>query len=119
MQYGKETMLQGVPTIQLEHFEKAYFSQTPGQVRQYSGAIPLVCVYKIKYDVTLAINVEGGGSVSLNNTGPYYYGDVVELTAVPDPGWVFFEWSEDLSGSENPTLLAMDCDKVVNATFTE
>jgi len=76
-------------------------------------------VYKIKYDVTLAINVEGSGSVSLNNTGPYYYGDVVELTAVPDPGWVFFEWSEDLSGSENPSLLTMDCDKVVNATFTE
>jgi len=50
MQYGKETMLQGVPTIQLEHFEKAYFSQTPDQVRQYSGAIPLVCVYAVKYD---------------------------------------------------------------------
>ena len=119
MQYGKEVTLQGYSTILLEHFEEAYFSQTIGSPRNYGGAIPLVCVYKIKYDVTLAINVEGSGSVSLNNTGPYYYGDVVELTAVPDPGWVFFEWSEDLSGSENPTILTMDGDKVVNATFTE
>ncbi|UCE95916.1 MAG: glycosyltransferase family 39 protein, partial [Candidatus Bathyarchaeota archaeon] len=119
MQYGKETTLYGSSTILLEHFEKAFLSQTSGQPKQYGGAIPLVCVYKIKYDVTLTINVEGGGSVSLNNTGPYYYGDVVELTAVPDPGWVFSEWSEDLSGSENPTLLTMDSDKVVDATFTE
>ncbi|MDH5267606.1 MAG: glycosyltransferase family 39 protein, partial [Candidatus Bathyarchaeota archaeon] len=69
MQYGKEVTLQGYSTILLEHFEEAYFSQTAGQVRQYGGAVPLVCVYKIKYDVTLAINVEGSGSVSLNNTG--------------------------------------------------
>ena len=119
MAQEKEVTLYGSSTILLEHFEKAFFSQTSGQPKQYGGAIPLVCVYKIKYDVTLTINVEGGGAVNLNNTGPYNYGDVVELTAVPDPGWIFSEWSEDLSGSENPTLLTMDSDKVVNVTFTE
>jgi len=119
MQYGKEVTLQGYSTILLEHFEEAYFSQTTGSPKSYGGATPLVCVYKIKYDVTLTVNVEGSGSVTLDNTGPYYYGDVVELTAIPDPGWFFFEWSEDLSGSENPTLLTMDGNKVVNATFTE
>jgi len=50
MRYGKEITLQGVSTIQLQHFEKAYFSQTLGNPRQYGNAIPLVCVYKIKYD---------------------------------------------------------------------
>jgi len=50
MQYGKEETLQGFATIQLEHFEKAYFSQTAGAPKSYGGAIPLVCVYKIKYD---------------------------------------------------------------------
>jgi len=51
MQYGKEVTLQGYSTIQLEHFEgppEGYFSQVADQVRQYGGAIPLVCVYKIK-----------------------------------------------------------------------
>jgi len=48
MRYGQEITL-GVPlTVQLEHFEKAYFSQDPASVRQYGGVIPLVCVYKIK-----------------------------------------------------------------------
>ena len=119
MQYGKEVTLYGSSTILLEHFERAYLSQTSGSPRNYGGALPLVCVYKIKYDVTLTVNVEGSGSVSLDNTGPLYYGDVVELTAIPDPGWVFFEWSKDLSGSGNPILLTMDANKVVNATFTE
>jgi dolichyl-diphosphooligosaccharide--protein glycosyltransferase len=53
MQYGKEVTLQGVSTIQLEHFEgppEGYFSQKTGSVRSYGNAIPLVCVYKIKYD---------------------------------------------------------------------
>jgi len=49
MQYGKEMTLQGSSTIQLEHFEKAYFSQVAGSQRNYGGIIPLVCVYKIKY----------------------------------------------------------------------
>jgi len=49
MQYGKEVTLQGVSMIPLVHFEEAYFSQDPQGVRQYSGAIPLVCVYKVNY----------------------------------------------------------------------
>ena len=49
MQYGKEVTLYGSSTIQLEHFEEAYFSQTAASPRQYGGIIPLVCVYKINY----------------------------------------------------------------------
>jgi len=68
---------------------------------------------------TLTVNVVGSGSVNLNNTGPYYYGDVVELTAVADLGWSFKNWSVDLSGSANPETITMDGDKVVNATFIQ
>jgi dolichyl-diphosphooligosaccharide--protein glycosyltransferase len=50
MQFGKEVTLQGYSEIQLEHFEAAYFSQDPAYARQYGGVVPLVCVYKIKYD---------------------------------------------------------------------
>jgi len=50
MTYGKNMTLQGYSTILLEHFEAAYFSQDPAYPRQYGNAIPLVCVYKIKYD---------------------------------------------------------------------
>jgi hypothetical protein len=29
---------------------EGYFSQEIGSARQYGNAIPLVCVYKVKYD---------------------------------------------------------------------
>ncbi len=49
----------------------------------------------------------------------YYYGDMVELTAVPDEGYMFTGWGGDLSGTVNPETLLMDGDKAVTATFTE
>jgi len=67
----------------------------------------------------LTVNVIGGGSVSRNNTGPYYYGDVVELTANADPGWAFLEWTGDLGGSTNPESIIMDGNKTVDATFVQ
>jgi FlaG/FlaF family flagellin (archaellin) len=68
---------------------------------------------------TLTISTVGQGSVSLNNTGPYYYGDVVELTANPTVGWSFSGWSQDLTGSMNPATILIDGGKTVTATFTQ
>jgi hypothetical protein len=65
----------------------------------------------------LTVNIFGNGTVSLNNTGPYYYGDLVELTANADVGWIFREWSGDLTGSVNPETIVMDANKTVNAIF--
>jgi len=51
MQYGRDMRLGQASTVQLEYFEKAYFSQEKGvRETQYSGIIPLVCVYKINYE---------------------------------------------------------------------
>ena len=46
MQYGRDTRLDRQSTVQLEHFEKAYFSEG----KSYGEVIPLVCIYKINYD---------------------------------------------------------------------
>lgn len=61
----------------------------------------------------------GSGSVSLNNSGPYYYGDIVELTAVPAVGWRFDHWAGDLTGSTNPATILIDGNKTVTAYFTQ
>jgi len=55
MTYGKKDVLRDVAAVQelplepLQHFEKAYFSQTYETRKAYGGAIPLVCVYRVKY----------------------------------------------------------------------
>ncbi len=66
---------------------------------------------------TLTTSVVGGGSILRDNPGPYHYGDVVQLTAVPNTGWSFSAWSGDLGGSINPTSITIDGDKSVTATF--
>jgi len=67
---------------------------------------------------TLTVTAAGSGSVNRNNTGPYHYGDVVQLTAVPATGWSFSAWSGDLSGSTNPDSITIIGNLTVAATFT-
>jgi len=67
---------------------------------------------------SLTTSVVGSGSVNLNNSGPYHYGDVVQLTAVPAAGWNFEYWSGDLTGSANPTTLIITGDMSVVAHFS-
>ena len=68
---------------------------------------------------TLTISTFGTGIVDLNNTGPYHFGDVVQLSAVPSVGWSFGSWSGGLSGSANPATLTITGNMAVNATFTQ
>lgn len=46
-------------------------------------------------------------------------GSEVELTAEPDDGYEFDEWTGDASGSENPLTITMDSDKSITASFVE
>jgi hypothetical protein len=49
----------------------------------------------------------------------YDFGDIVELTAIADPGYSFDSWSGDAIGNDNPLLVTMDEDKTITAIFTE
>jgi len=69
---------------------------------------------------TLTVNTQGSGTVSLSPSGgTYESGTVVTLTAIPDSGWSFSEWSGDKSGSTNPTTITMSRDKSVTAHFND
>jgi PKD repeat protein len=68
---------------------------------------------------TLTIEIIGNGSVEVDpEQSFYFYGDIVNLTAVPDEGWEFNHWGENSSDSENPKSITMDEDKYVTAVFT-
>ncbi len=69
---------------------------------------------------TLTTNTIGSGSIALQPGGGVYDSStVVTLTANPDAGWQFVDWSGDLTGSSPATPVLMDSDKNVTATFVE
>lgn len=70
------------------------------------------------------MNVSPGdaGDVKVNGvvyTGPkgYTQGETISLEAVPATGYVFIDWSGDVTGNTNPATLLMSCSKTVTANF--
>jgi uncharacterized lipoprotein YehR (DUF1307 family) len=77
---------------------------------------------QITYSLTVSVSPEGKGTVTLDPSPPdegYVVGTEVTLTAAASEGYKFDQWSGSLSGSENPTTITMDSDKVVTANFTQ
>ncbi|MFQ5415478.1 MAG: hypothetical protein ACE5FL_00370 [Myxococcota bacterium] len=67
---------------------------------------------------TLTVGVNGSGSVSVSPDQPTYTcGAPVALTAIPDMGNAFTNWSGDIVSSDNPLLLSMVADRNVTANF--
>jgi hypothetical protein len=67
--------------------------------------------------VTLTVNITGNGSVTQDPVAPYYQGQSVTLTAVPDTGYAFDRWEGDLTGSTNPDTIVLTTNKTVTAVF--
>jgi uncharacterized repeat protein (TIGR02543 family) len=66
---------------------------------------------------TLATSATNG-TVSLSPVGgSYISGTQVTLTAKPNAGYVFVDWSGDFSGSENPVKITVDANKNITANF--
>jgi uncharacterized repeat protein (TIGR02543 family) len=77
---------------------------------------------KVEYEVSLPTFTltasATNGSVILNPPGGIYTtGTVVTVTANPNSGYAFGNWSGDLSGSTNPTTITMSGNKSVTANF--
>jgi hypothetical protein len=67
-------------------------------------------------EYALTVNITGNGTVTPSPSGPYHYGDVVDLTPDPDDGWTFSEWGGACTGF-GACSVTMDGDKTVSATF--
>ncbi|MFC2084246.1 right-handed parallel beta-helix repeat-containing protein, partial [Bacteroidota bacterium] len=74
----------------------------------------------VSQNYALNVSIVGGGSVTKNpNLTSYPPGTVVELTAVPDPGWSFAGWSGDTTTTANPIDVTMNSSKNITATFVQ
>lgn len=67
----------------------------------------------------LSIRTAGKGEVMerIVSAKTYEHGTVVELKAVPAPGYEFVRWEGDISSAGNPVTVTMDGPSTVNAVF--
>ncbi len=68
----------------------------------------------------LAVNVEGEGHVEWEpEEENYVEGTEVKLTALPEEGWHFIEWTGDHESTDEQTTITMDQDYEITAHFEE
>jgi len=66
----------------------------------------------------LTLNTSGNGTVIKDPNYSYYnYGTWVKLSATPDTGWHFVNWTGSLSSTYNPDSILMNGDKTITANF--
>ena len=72
-----------------------------------------------QYYILTVSSSEGGTT----NPSPGQYnqdpGTEISITAIPETGYKFSEWSGSISGTENPFSINMDSDKSIMANFIE
>jgi len=69
---------------------------------------------------TFNVTIVGDGTVTKNpDQAIYDWSTLVQLTAVPAPGWHFTGWSGSLGGNFNPVNVLMDANKNITATFVQ
>ncbi|NIV37957.1 MAG: cell wall-binding protein, partial [Anaerolineae bacterium] len=62
------------------------------------GHKTVTAIFEWQHDLT--VEVLGTGSIVLDPPGGVYSHDtIVQITAIPDPGWTFSHWSGDLVGT--------------------
>jgi hypothetical protein len=87
----------------------------------YLGLDPTVADrYTIAISISTTGGSSGGGTVAVSPDQTYHdVGTEVILTATPNSaeGYFFWNWSGNVSGSDNPSTLTMDSAKTVTAEF--
>ncbi len=106
----------GNGTIRLDVVDDDTILDTAGN--PLSGGYTGGETYTITKEFTLTI-VSANGTVAKNpNQATYHEGDVVQLTAAPNAGWSFANWTGDLTSNLNPASVTIHGNTSVTANFT-
>jgi len=87
---------------------------TAGATSSYTAS------FATQYQLTTSVGPPGGGTISVSPLSPdgyYSAGTSVQLTATPNSGFQFSNWSSGGSGNANPLFLAMVAPYSVQANF--
>lgn len=67
---------------------------------------------------SLGIEVDGEGRVTVSpEQSTYYYGDTVEIEAIPQRGWEFAGWQGDLEGGSQRKTITVEGDLQLGSLF--
>lgn len=69
------------------------------------------------YWLTVSSSPAHRGQVEWGAGGPFPTASVVELTARPNPGYIFEAWTGDANGDANPLFVTMTANKTITANF--
>ncbi|MDX9851675.1 MAG: choice-of-anchor Q domain-containing protein [Anaerolineaceae bacterium] len=72
---------------------------------------------KIDYILSLSVNPDGKGTIERNVSGPYEFGQQVELSAVAELGWKFTGWSGDVISVDHPLIITVNDNLSITAQF--
>ena len=86
---------------------------------EYGGNVDgIVAKYCRAYTLTVS-TTSGGTTYPEAGSSIYCSGTEVWITAYPETGYVFWKWTGDVAGSNNPVLVVVDSDKTVTANFVQ
>ena len=66
---------------------------------------------------TRVLTVTNSINGTVSGSGIYPLGSMASAKATPDPGYVFFRWTGDASGADNPLSLIMGENQAIGASF--
>lgn len=74
-------------------------------------------IFEIITELNLTTQAVNGAVTKAPDQASYPHGSEVVLTATPNAGYHFLNWTGDVSVADNPLTLVMDSDKSVTANF--
>jgi len=86
-----------------------------------AGSTTYTASFNVSHLLTTSAAPSGGGTVSISpGSGDGYYpaGTPVQLTAAPSTGFLFSNWTGDLTGSQVSASIAMNAPRSVAANFS-
>ena len=101
-------------------FYKSVISQTSPATKRINWGFRVVMISESSrlYLLTSVDQTQGGLSVNPSQSS-YISGDLVAVSASPLPGYLFSNWSGDISGNTASITLTMNSNKNITANFGE
>ncbi len=91
----------------------------PFQVITPNAEISALFASGLTNQVSLTVTPVGHGKILVNPPANVFsLGQSVTITATPDPGKLFYGWSGDASGNQNPLGVVMNKNKLIYANFS-